>query len=57
MPTVFSCGMPEPLLMPELLLDENGRRRSLAHEGEGLVLVDGDLDRDDGAGLLLRMRR
>ena len=49
----LSCGMPEPLLIPSFLY-ENSRRRSLAHEGEGLVLIDGDFNRDDGAGLLLR---
>ena len=39
----------------QLLLDEDGRRRGLAHEGERLVLVHRDLDRDDGAGLILRL--
>ena len=39
----------------QLLLDEDGRRRGLAHERERLVLVDRDLDRDDGAGLVLRL--
>src|SRR5688500_9160866 len=31
------------------LLDQLSRRRGLGDEGEGAVLVDRDLDRDDGA--------
>lgn len=42
-------------LNAELLLDEHGRGRGLAHKGEGLVLVNRNLNRDDGAGLILRL--
>ena len=33
---------------------QDGGRRGLAHERERLVLVDGDLNGDDGSGLFLR---
>src|SRR5713226_6797321 len=38
------------------LLDQLGGRRRLGDKGEGPVLVDGDLDRDDVAPLALRRR-
>src|SRR5207244_6332929 len=37
-------------------LDQHGRGRRLRDEGEGAVLVDRDLDRDDAAVLLRRLR-
>ena len=39
----------------ESLLDQKRRRRGLAYEGEGLIFVNGNLNRDDGASLVLRL--
>src|SRR3954447_14790177 len=41
------------LLEPDRLLDQDGRRRGLRDEGEGAVLEDRDLHRDDRAVLAL----
>src|SRR5215210_3890538 len=42
-----------PLLEADRLLDQDGGRRSLGHEGERAVLVDGDHHRDDRARVAL----
>src|SRR5437764_11476814 len=44
------------LVEPQRFLDQDGRRRRLRDEVEGPVLVDRDLDRDDAAVLLRRLR-
>src|SRR5438552_9410766 len=44
------------LLEPQRLLDQDGRRRRLRDEVEAAVLEDRDLDRDDAAVLLRRLR-
>ena len=41
-------------LETKLFLDQECSRRGLAYEIKGLIFVDGDLYRDDGAGLVLR---
>ena len=45
------------LVEPDRLADQVGGRRRLGDEGERAVLVDGDHDRDHGAGVLLRSAR
>ena len=50
---LVALGHARAALDAELLEDELGRRRGLGDEVEGLVLVDGDLDGDDVAGLVL----
>ena len=44
------------LVDPERLADQHGGGRRLGDERERAVLVDGDHDRDDGAGFALRLR-
>src|ERR1700724_1390073 len=51
--TAPRAGLPRPagglgpLVRPGRLTDQHGRRGRLQHEGEGTVLVDRDLGRDD----------
>src|SRR5665647_1497354 len=61
--TLTVCGVGEPLATPAAFLissaagggaDQEGGRRRLGDEGEGAVLIDRDLHRDDVAALRLR---
>ena len=50
---LVALGNARAALEAQGLLDQVSRRRSLADEVKGLVLVDGDLNGDNVAGLLL----
>src|SRR5262245_29547257 len=50
------AGLARSLLDAGRALEEHGGGRRLGDEGEGAVGVDGDDDRDDEAGLGLRLR-
>jgi hypothetical protein len=56
LPTLLRCGSARALLEADRLADQIGGRRRLCNKGERAVLVDGDHDRDHGAGVLLGLR-
>ena len=55
-PTLVRLRLGRALVDAERLLDQHGGRRRLGDERERAVLVDGDHDRDHGAGVALRLR-
>src|SRR3954462_5453298 len=52
---LLAVGLARALREPDRLLDQDGGRGRLRDEGEGPVLVDRDLDRDDRARVGLRL--